>query len=112
MQSQFAVADPGFPLGGRRAVGGGCADLRRGCFSAKTYAKTKELDPVGGRGCAPAAPPGSANGLVCAFQIPNSFTDVTGVALYSLYSMFPYYSIWEPKLNQRQLYFNVPLKSY
>ena len=43
------VADPGFP------VGGGGADLQRGCFSAKTYVKMKELDPVGGRG--PAAPP-------------------------------------------------------
>ena len=39
------------PLGG--------ANLRCGHFSAKTYAKTEELDPVGGR--APAAPPGSAN---------------------------------------------------
>ena len=38
------MADPGFP------VGGGGADLRCGCFSAKTYAKTKELDPVGGGG--------------------------------------------------------------
>ena len=41
-----AVADPVFPVGG--------ADLRRGCFSEKTYAKTKELDPVGG---APLDPP-------------------------------------------------------
>ena len=39
-----SVADPGFP------VGGGAADLRRGYFLAKTYAKTKELDPVGGGG--------------------------------------------------------------
>ena len=31
-------------------MGGGGADLRRGCFLAKTYAKTKELDPVGGGG--------------------------------------------------------------
>ena len=28
--------------------GGGGADLRHVCFSAKTCAKTKELDPVGG----------------------------------------------------------------
>ena len=33
------VADPGFPVGG--------ADLQRVRFSVKTYAKTKELDPVG-----------------------------------------------------------------
>ena len=49
------MADPGFP------VAGGGADLQHGCFSAKTYVKMKELDPVGGGG-APAAPPGSANG--------------------------------------------------
>ena len=48
---QWRIQD--FPLGG------GGADLRHGCFLAKTYAKTKELDPVGG--CVPAAPPGSAN---------------------------------------------------
>ena len=36
-----------FPLGGRRAVGGG-ANLRHGHFLAKMYAKTKELDPIGG----------------------------------------------------------------
>ena len=46
------MADPGFPVEGG-------IDLQHGCFSAKTYAKMKELDPVGG---APAAPPGSANG--------------------------------------------------
>ena len=49
-----AVADPGFPVGG---VGG--ADLRHGCFLAKTYLKTKELDPieVGGGGVGPTALP-------------------------------------------------------
>ena len=41
-------------LGERRPVGGG-TNLRRVHFLAKTYAKTKEIDPVGGR------PPGSAN---------------------------------------------------
>ena len=40
--------------GGRRAVGG--ANLRCRRFLVKTYAKTKELDPVG-VGRAPAAPP-------------------------------------------------------
>ena len=40
----FAVADPGFPVGGRAPVRGG-VDLRRGCFSVKMYAKTKELGP-------------------------------------------------------------------
>ena len=42
-----AVADSGFPVGGRRAVGGG-ADLQRGHFLVKMYAKTKELDSIGG----------------------------------------------------------------
>ena len=42
------VADPGFPVGGGAEPLGGGADLQRGCFSVKTYAKTKELDPVGG----------------------------------------------------------------
>ena len=41
--------------GGAEPLGG--ADLRRGCFSAKTDVKMKELDPVGGG----RAPPGSAN---------------------------------------------------
>ena len=50
-----SVADPGFP------VGGGGADLRRGCFSAKTNVKTKELDPVEGD-TRRRRPPGSANG--------------------------------------------------
>ena len=41
------MADPGFPVGGG-------ANLQRIHFSAKTYAKTKEIDPVGG---APLDPP-------------------------------------------------------
>ena len=53
----ITVADPGFSVGG-----GGGANLQRGYFLAKMYAKTKELDPVGGR--APTAPPPrSANEL-------------------------------------------------
>ena len=48
-----------FPLGG--------ADLRRGHFLAKTYAK-KELDPVGGGGVrAGGVPPGSAT-VMCPDQ--------------------------------------------
>ena len=43
------VADPGFPVGW-------AADLRRVHFSAKTYAKTKQMDPVGGEGRTPASP--------------------------------------------------------
>ena len=55
------VADQGFPVGGADPLGG--ADLRCVHFLAKTYAKMKEMDPVGGRGeRAQAAPPGSANG--------------------------------------------------
>ena len=45
---QWQIQD--FPLGGG-------ADLRHGCFLAKTYAKTKELDPVGGGARAGSAPP-------------------------------------------------------
>ena len=48
-----SVADPGFPIGGRAPVRGGM-DLRRGHFSVKMYAKTKELGPIGGR--APGTP--------------------------------------------------------
>ena len=48
-----------FPLGGVLSHWGG-TDLRHGCFLAKTYAKMKELDPVGGHVLA-APPPGSAN---------------------------------------------------
>ena len=41
------MADPGFPFGvGADPLGG--ADLQRIHFSAKMYAKTKEMDPVGG----------------------------------------------------------------
>ena len=45
-----AVADPGFPIGGGGAdpLGGGGANLQHVYFLAKTYAKTKEIDPVGG----------------------------------------------------------------
>ena len=56
-----AVADPGFPVGGRGPVRGGM-DLRHRHFSVKLYAKMKELGPVGGR--APGTPPSrSANAL-------------------------------------------------
>ena len=41
IMNQIPVADPGFPVGGD-------ANLQRVHFSAKTYAKTKEMDPVGG----------------------------------------------------------------
>ena len=54
------MADPGFPVGGGGApTRWGGANLQHIHFSVKTYAKTKEIDPVGGG--APAAPPGSAN---------------------------------------------------
>ena len=56
-----AVVDPGFPVGGGGADLLGGTNLRCVHFSTKTYAKTKEIDPVGGS--APAAPPGSANVL-------------------------------------------------
>ena len=53
-----AVADPGFPVGGRGPIRGGM-DLQHGHFLAKMYAKTKELGPVGGR--VPGTLPRSAN---------------------------------------------------
>ena len=46
LTSIYAVADPGFPVGG--------VDPRRGCFSLKMCAKMKELGPVGA--CAGHAP--------------------------------------------------------
>ena len=52
--SQWRIQD--FPLGGG-------ADLRCIHFSAKMYAKTKEIDPVG-EARAGGAPPGSANDVV------------------------------------------------
>ena len=46
-----AVADPGFPVGGGGALTRwGGANLRCVHFLVKTYAKMKEIDPVGGGG--------------------------------------------------------------
>ena len=45
--TQWPIQD--FPLGGAPTHWGG-ADLRRIHFSVKTYAKTKEMNPVGGGG--------------------------------------------------------------
>ena len=45
LNNQWRIQD--FPSGGAPSHWEG-ADLRCGCFLAKTYAKTKELDPVGG----------------------------------------------------------------
>ena len=44
----MSVADPGFPMGGGVDPLGG-VDLRHRRFSAKMYAKMKELGPIGGR---------------------------------------------------------------
>ena len=50
-----------FPWGGAPSHwGGGGTDIQCGCFLAKMYVKTKELDPVGGAH-AGGAPPGFAN---------------------------------------------------
>ena len=46
------MADPGFPVGGGGADPLGGANLRHVHFSAKTYVKMKEIDPVGGGGVA------------------------------------------------------------
>ena len=47
--------------GGADPLGG--ANLQRIYFLAKTYAKMKEMDPVGGRGVRRRRPPGSANAV-------------------------------------------------
>ena len=57
----LSVADPGFPVGGgggggRRPVGGD-ANLQGVHLLVKTYAKTKEIDPVGGGGGRRRRPP-------------------------------------------------------
>ena len=64
------MADPGFPIGGALTHWGG-ANLRCVHFLAKMYAKTKEIDPVGGGGaCTDSAPPpGSANATNKIFQL-------------------------------------------
>ena len=56
---QISVVDPGFTVGGA-PTRWGATDLQCVHFLAKTYAKTKEIDPVGG-GHMLAAPPGSAS---------------------------------------------------
>ena len=57
------MADPGFPVGGGTDPLGG-ANLQHIHFLTKTYAKMKEMDPVGGAH-AGGAPPGSANEHHC-----------------------------------------------
>ena len=64
--------DPGFP-----SVGGGGANLRHIHFSAKTYAKTKEMDFVGG--CTLVVPPGSANDIGIFIECPESRHVVSGI---------------------------------
>ena len=56
--NNYSVADPGFPVGGRRPYRGG-ANSRGGYVSKNLYVKTKESGPVGGVR-AGGAPPGSA----------------------------------------------------
>ena len=57
------MADPGFPVGGAPTHWGG-ANLQCVHFSAKTYVKMNEMDPVGGGGGRRRRPPGSANAFV------------------------------------------------
>ena len=50
------------------------ANLRHVHFSAKTYAKTKEIDPVGGGGHVPAAPP--LDPPICSMTAKFTFRDL------------------------------------
>ena len=72
------MADPGFPVGGRPAIGGdGRRPPTRAIF-AKTYAKMKELDPVAGEGACQQAPlPGSTNAVKVPFSLQN-FNKIKG----------------------------------
>ena len=58
----YAVADPGFPVGGGVDLVGGGMDSRRGYVSKILYVKTKESGPLGG-GRAPDTSPRSANDM-------------------------------------------------
>ena len=59
------MADPGFPVGRHGPIRGD-VDLRCGHFSAKMYAKMKEMGPIGGR--ALGTPPRSASRLHFTFK--------------------------------------------
>ena len=61
MQHAFAVADPGFPAGGRQPRRG--VDSRGGYVLKILYVETKESGTGGDR--APGTPPRSANALIC-----------------------------------------------
>ena len=61
----FAVAVPGFPVGGLDPLAGG-VDFRCRCFLVKMCVKTKELDPIGGH--VPGMPHRSANGYVLIYS--------------------------------------------
>ena len=54
IESNYAVADPGFPIGGRAPIRGAwTSDV--GTFRLKVYAKMKELGHIGGH--VPGTPP-------------------------------------------------------
>ena len=53
------MADPGFPVGGRRAIGGGTPTPNVGTFWQKHMQKQKNWILLGGG--TPVVPPGSAN---------------------------------------------------
>ena len=91
----LAVADPGFPVGGDADPLGGGANLRHIHFSAKTYAKTKEIDPVGGA-CA-MVPPGSTNALYSA--LPFGINVILTVLTFLIFIGFQYIR-WCQKLSR------------
>ena len=74
---QYSVADPGFPVGGRRPRRG--PNSRGGYVLKILYVKTKKSGPLGG--LAPDTPPRSAKGIapiylqnVCYLYISNCGT--------------------------------------
>ena len=71
-----AVADPGFPVGGRQPRREG-ANSRGSYVSKNCMSKRKNLDPSGGR--APAAPPGSATEKAVFFEGCTEISSATSL---------------------------------
>ena len=84
-----AVADPGFPVGGRGPVRGTrTSDTSAFC---QMYAKMKELGPVGGGGGVHWAPPRSANEKIV--HVQSLITCVSEVKIARYTRVQEYYSL-------------------